>query len=124
MGMVEEKYLCLLEIISQRKGDLKTALEETFLKMDVLMLEKEGREELIQEYKRSKEESAKIKENTKNSQIEMLREVIDPKEQPDAKISMFTGCTANVLAIKDSKLYFASAGNSRVYFVRKEQLTQ
>ena len=101
------------------KGDLKTALEETYLKMDELMLEKEGREELIQEYKRSKEESAKIKENTKNSQIEMLREVIDPKEQPDAKISMFTGCTANVLAIKDAKLYFVNAGDSRGVLCKK-----
>lgn len=101
------------------KGDIKAALEETYLKMDELMLEKEGREELIKEYKRSKEESAKIKENTKNSQIEMLREVIDPKEQPDAKISMFTGCTANVLAIKDSKLYFANAGDSRGVLCKK-----
>ena len=95
------------------KGDLKTALEETFLKMDELMLEKEGRKEFIQEYKRSKGESAKIKENTKNSQIELLREVTDPK------ISMFTGCTANALAIKDSKLYFVNAGDSRGVLCKK-----
>lgn len=101
------------------KNDIKTALEENFLRMDEIMLEKPGREELILEYRKSKEESSKIKENTKNSQIESLREMIDPKEQPDAKISMFTGCTANVLAIKDKKLYFANAGDSRSVLCKK-----
>ena len=101
------------------KDDIKAALEENYLKMDELMLEKPGREELILEYRKSKEESAKIKENTKNAQIENLREMIDPKEQPDAKISMFTGCTANVLAIKDKKLYFANAGDSRSVLCKK-----
>lgn len=95
------------------KNDIKKALEENYQKMDTLMLEKEGRDELIAEYKKSKEESSKIKENNKNAQIEMLREVIDPKEQPDAQISMFTGCTANVLCIQNDKLFFANAGDSR-----------
>ena len=83
------------------------------------MLEKPGREELILEYKKSKEEASKIKENSKNTQIENLRELIDPKEQPDARISMFTGCTANVLAIKNKQLYFANAGDSRAVLCKK-----
>ena len=95
------------------KNDIKKALEENYKKMDNLMLEKEGSQELLSEYQKSKEEAAKIKENNKNAQIEMLRQVIDPKEQPDAKISMFTGCTANVLVIQDKKLFFANAGDSR-----------
>ena len=101
------------------KNDLKTALEENYLKMDEMMLEEEGRLELISEFKKSKEEASKLKENTKNTQIEMLREAIDPKEQPDAQISMFTGCTANVLAIKDKKMYFANAGDSRCILCKK-----
>ena len=101
------------------KGDIPTALEENYLRMDELMLDKPGRDELILEYRKSKEESSKIKENTKNTQIESLRELIDPKEQPDARISMFTGCTANVLAIKDKKLYFANAGDSRCVLCKK-----
>lgn len=101
------------------KNDIQTALEENFLKMDQLMLEKPGRDELILEYRKSKEESSKIKENNKNTQIENLRELIDPKEQPDAQISMFTGCTANVLCIKDKKLYFANAGDSRGVLCKK-----
>ena len=111
----------LLHNQNYQKGDIKKALEETYLQMDKLMLEKDGKEELIAEYKKSKEESAKIKENNKNAQIELLREVIDPKEQPDAKISMFTGCTANVLCIQDRKLYFANAGDSRSVMCKKGQ---
>ena len=103
------------------KNDIKKALEENYFQMDKLMLEKEGSEELINEYKKSKEEAEKIKENNKNAQIEMLRQVIDPKEQPDAKISMFTGCTANVLVIHDNKLFFANAGDSRSVLCRKGQ---
>ena len=101
------------------RNDIKKALEENYQKMDSLMLEKEGSEELLAEYQKSKEEAAKIKENNKNSQIEMLRQVIDPKEQPDAKISMFTGCTANVLVIQDKKLFFANAGDSRSVICKK-----
>jgi serine/threonine protein phosphatase PrpC len=103
------------------RNDIKKALEENYQKMDSLMLEKEGSEELLAEYQKSKEEAAKIKENNKNSQIEMLRQVIDPKEQPDAKISMFTGCTANVLVIQDKKLFFANAGDSRSVICKKGQ---
>ena len=103
------------------KNDIKKALEENYFQMDKLMLEKEGSEELINEYKKSKEEAEKIKENNKNAQIEMLRQVIDPKEQPDAKISMFTGCTANVLVIHDKKLFFANAGDSRSILCKKGQ---
>ena len=98
---------------SYMKNDIKSALENTYLKMDEMMLSEEGRKELIEECKKSKEDSMKLRENTKNSQIELLREAIDPKEQPDAKISMFTGCTACVLCVKDKKLYFANAGDSR-----------
>ena len=103
------------------RNDVKKALEENYQKMDSLMLEKEGREELLSEYQKSKEEAAKIKENNKNAQIEMLRQVIDPKEQPDAKISMFTGCTANVLVIQENKLFFANAGDSRSVICKKGQ---
>ena len=103
------------------RNDIKKALEENYQKMDKLMLEKEGSDELLAEYQKSKEEAAKIKENNKSSQIEMLRQVIDPKEQSDAKISMFTGCTANVLVIQDKKLFFANAGDSRSVLCKKGQ---
>ena len=103
------------------KNDIKKALEENYQKMDELMLESKGIEELLAEYKNSKEESSKLKENNRNAQIEQLRQVIDPKEQPDAKISMFTGCTANVLVIQNNKLFFANAGDSRSVLCKNGQ---
>ena len=109
----------LLKNQNYLRNDPKTALEENYRKMDELMLEKEGVDELLSLYKQSKEEASKVKENNRNAQIEALREVIDPKEQPDAKISMFTGCTANVLLIQDKKLYFANAGDSRSVICKK-----
>lgn len=104
--------------------DPKTALEETFLKMDEIMLEEPGRLELIELFKKSKEDGKKIKENSKNAQIESLREAIDPKEQPDAQISLFTGCTANVLVIRGGILYFANAGDSRSVLCKRGQCYQ
>ena len=101
------------------KNYSKKALKEKIQKMDQLMLEKDGVEELLSLYKKSKEEASKIKENNRNAQIEMLREVIDPKEQADAKISMFTGCTGNVLVVQDKKLFFANAGDSRSVLCKK-----
>lgn len=103
------------------EGDIKTALEETYLKMDEIMLSEPGRLELIELFHQSKEESKKNKENTKNLQIEALREAIDPKEQPNAQISLFTGCTANVLAIRGGILYFANAGDSRSVLCKRGQ---
>ena len=50
----------LLKNPNFQKNDIKTALEENYLKMDEMMLEKEGREELIQESKRSKEPEYKL----------------------------------------------------------------
>ena len=95
------------------RNDPKKALEETYDKMDTLMLEKDGIDELLSLYKKAKEEASTVKENNRNAQIEALRQVIDPKEKDDAQIAMFTGCTANVLVIQDKKLYFANAGDSR-----------
>lgn len=50
---------------SYLNNNIPQALEENYLRMDELMLDKYGREQLILEYRKSKEESSKIKENTK-----------------------------------------------------------
>ena len=102
-----------------KKGNIKEALAETYNRLDEMMLEKEGRDELLEECKKSRDESERLKENNKNAQIEALRQAIDPKEQPDAQISLYTGTTANVLIIKDNKLYFANAGDSRAVISKK-----
>ena len=105
------------------KKDIKKALEENYQKMDDLMLEKDGKDELLSIYKKSKEDFVKIKEkeSNKNSQTEMFYELINPKEQPDINISLITGCTANTLVIQDKKLYFANVGDSKSIICKKGQ---
>ena len=104
------------------RGDIKTALEENYVKMDELMLEEPGRLELIEIAKESKKEDQAKIENPKKAEIEALRDPIDPKFQPGAKISMFTGCTAITMCIHKGKMYFANAGDSRAILVKKGEL--
>jgi serine/threonine protein phosphatase PrpC len=51
--------------------------------------------------------------------MDLIRQMIDPKGQPDADIALFTGCTASVCAIHEDKLYFANAGDSRSVLCKK-----
>lgn len=99
--------------------DIKTALKETFLKMDVMVQEKEGKKELKQESIKSKEEDEMTSQNKPATQMDLLRQLMDPKGQPDADIALYTGCTANVCSIYDNKMYFANAGDSRAVLCRK-----
>lgn len=105
------------------KKDIKKALEENYQKMDELMLEKEGNEELFSEYLKSQKEISKLRENNYYpKKIKLLsHEPVNPKEKKDAIISMFTGSTANVLVIQDKKLYFSNAGDSRSIICKKGQ---
>ncbi len=102
-----------------KKGDMKKALIETFLRMDVIMTEKNGKEELKKEAKKAKEEDdLQARGNSKNNQMEMFKQIIgDPKENAD--IAMFTGCTACVCLFNDGKMYFSNAGDSRAVLSQK-----
>jgi serine/threonine protein phosphatase PrpC len=103
----------LLANANYQKGEIKRALIETFLRMDVIMTEKAGKEELKKEALKSKKEDELLNKGNKNSQMELLKNLVgDPKE--NGEISMFTGCTACVCLIHDGKFYFANAGDSRV----------
>ena len=101
------------------KGDMKRALIETFLRMDVLMTEKNGKEELKKEAKKAKEEDELINQGgNKSSQLEMFKQIMgDPKE--NGEIAMFTGCTACVCLIHEDKFYFSNAGDSRAVLSQK-----
>jgi serine/threonine protein phosphatase PrpC len=101
-----------------KKGDYKKALTETFLRMDELMYEKSGKDELKLEAKKAKEEDDSQTQGAKNSQMEMLRQIMgDPKE--NGEVAQFTGCTACVCLIHDGKMYFANAGDSRAVLSQK-----
>ena len=111
------------ELISQgafKRGDIKKALSDNFLRMDDIMQDKNGKTELKKEAKKAKEEDELLNQTgPKNTQMDMFRQMIDPKQDPNADIAMFTGCTACVCALHDGKLYFANAGDSRAVLCRK-----
>jgi serine/threonine protein phosphatase PrpC len=110
----------LVNNANYKKGDLKKALAENFLKMDEIMVEKNGKAELKKEAKKAKEEDDLLSQGgNKNNQMEMFRAMVDPKQDPNADIAMFTGCTACVCAIYDGKLYFSNAGDSRAVLCKK-----
>jgi protein phosphatase 1G len=100
--------------------DLKTALSDTFLRLDEMMLEPAGKLELKKYNKLSKEEdeviNAREKQNNKgkNSQYELLNQLMK-QNNDDVDVAMMTGCTSCVCAIDEAnkKIIVANAGDSR-----------
>lgn len=78
--------------------DYEGALKSTFLKIDELLVTEEGKKEV-----KEITESIKIKGQAEPASFENYEE-----EGVDMK-----GCTANVVFIKDGKIYIANAGDSR-----------
>jgi serine/threonine protein phosphatase PrpC len=108
----------LLNNPNYKKGDYKKALTETFLRMDVLLVTKEGKEELKMEARKAKEEDDLQNQGAKNGQMELLKQIMgDPKENGD--VAQFTGCTACVCLIQNDIMYFANAGDSRAVLCNK-----
>ena len=100
---------------SYQAGNLKNALQETFFRMDVMVLEPEGKTELKKLAKKSKEDDDKSGSNEKNKQMELFKQMFDRRSQEDCDIAMMTGCTASVCVIdeENKKIWFANAGDSR-----------
>jgi protein phosphatase 1G len=99
------------------KGDLQSAIKDTFIKMDEIMQTNEGKEEIKQYARKSKEEDdLQNKEEPQNSQMAMLAQLVGQKDPESDDIAMRTGCTGCVCVIdeKNKKMYFANAGDSRV----------
>ena len=102
-----------------KANNYKQSLVETFLKMDEIMVTTEGKIELKNEAKKSKEEDERQNRNDKNKQSENYRQMFDPKAQDDCDIAMFTGCTACVVFVEGTKIYCANAGDSRAVLCKK-----
>jgi serine/threonine protein phosphatase PrpC len=109
----------LVNNAAYKKGEMKKALIENFLKMDEIMVDKNGKAELKKEAKKAKEEDEMQTQGNKNNQMDMFRQMIDPKQDPNADIAMFTGCTACVVTLNAGKIYCANAGDSRAVLCRK-----
>lgn len=101
---------------SFKNGNYKNCLIETFLRMDEIMMETNGKLELKAFAKQSKEEDDVRNAKEKNKQMDLFKQLFDYKSQEDCDVAMMTGCTANVCAIDQSgkKMYFANSGDSRV----------
>ena len=95
------------------------------MRMDKIMVEPANKLELKQEAKRSKDDDEKINrsmESTeKNKQMDLFKQMMDPKGQEDCDISMFTGCTACVVAVDEinERIICANAGDSRAILCKK-----
>ena len=102
--------------------DMSLALKETFIKMDEIMQTTESIEEIKKYARMSKEEDEiQSKNEPPNSQMQLISQLIGPKDPESNDISMRTGCTACVMSIDETnkKLYFANAGDSRVVMCKK-----
>ena len=98
------------------------ALKETFIKMDEIIQTKEGIEEIKKYSRQSKEEVERQSKNEPaNSQMQLLAQLVPPKDPEVNDIFMRTGCTAYIIGIDEmnKKIYFANAGDSRVVYCRK-----
>jgi serine/threonine protein phosphatase PrpC len=105
-------------------NNLKTALIETFIKIDELLIEPNGKTELKKYAKISKEEDEIISQKEKsnkqgNSQMDFINQMFN--KQDDIDIAMMTGCTSCVVAVdeKNKNIYCANAGDSRAVLCRK-----
>ena len=98
-------------------SDMSLALKETFIKMDEIMQNPEGIEEIKKYAKLSKEQDdLQSKNEPQNSQMALFSQLMVQKDPEANDIYMRTGCTACVMSIDETnkKLYFANAGDSRV----------
>ena len=112
------------ELVSNKnlEVDMPQALKETFIKMDEIMITEEGIEEIKKYARKSKEEDdIQSKKEPPNSQMQLIAQLLEPKNPESNEISMRTGCTACVMSVDESKkkLYFANAGDSRVVMCKK-----
>jgi protein phosphatase 1G len=98
-----------------KNGDMQNALIENFLHIDDLLVESSGKSELKKFAKISKEKEELQNQKEKNKQVDMFKQLFDPKGQEDCDIALMTGCTAHACIIDENqkKLYFANSGDSR-----------
>ena len=102
-------------------GNIKASLTESFLKIDELLVEPNGKAELKKYAKLSKEEDEKRNAKEKNKQMDLFKQLFDYKNQEETDVAMMTGCTANVCCVDQArkKIYFANSGDSRSVMCKK-----
>lgn len=107
-----------------QSGNYSQSLIDNFFRIDDLISDTTGKQELKKLAKLSKEEDDKNKQNgERDKQMQMFRQLFDPRAQEDADVAMSTGCTANAIIIDATgkKIICANAGDSRAVLCRKGQ---
>ena len=110
------------ELISNnnfKSGNIKLSLKETFLKMDTLMLEEKGKEEL----KQISELNKKNNKNKINFEKDLDNESEENSEKEEDNIVNEIGSTGCVCVIDENnkKIYFANSGDSRVILYKNKK---
>jgi len=101
-------------------GKYEEAMIENFLRIDELLLESAAKAELKLEAKKSKEDEEKINgKEEKKQQMDIFKQLFDPRNQENCDIAMTTGCTASAFLMDEKYMYFTNAGDSRAVLVRK-----
>ena len=103
-----------------KTNNIKQAIIDTFLKMDELMFEKSGIEELKLISKKSEEEDEIFYK--KNNIVETPMDLyVKNLLKKDENVAYTRGCTACVCIIDtlSKKIFFANAGDSRVILCKK-----
>jgi protein phosphatase 1G len=110
-----------LNLKSFKSGNIKGSLTESFIRIDDLLVEPNGKAELKAYAKQSKEDDEKRSAKEKNKQMDLFKQLFDYKNQEDSDVAMMTGCTANVCCIDQAKrkIYFANSGDSRSVMCKK-----
>lgn len=99
-------------------GNYGEAMIENFLRMDEILIEPNSKLELKIEAKKSKEDDDKINQNSDKKQMDIFKQMFDPKSQEDCDIALTTGCTACACLIDEKAMYFTNAGDSRAILCR------
>ena len=100
-----------------QKGNIQTALKETFLKMDVILQEKNSLEELREIFLKSQEEDEIIRQGEPpDSSAVKAKQFYTEGQEPIEDLPKRAGCTSCVFCFdsENKKMYFANAGDSRV----------
>ncbi|KAK3242892.1 hypothetical protein CYMTET_47435 [Cymbomonas tetramitiformis] len=122
----------LLENESYLKGEYSASLQETYLKMDTLLVGKSAKKELAALAKRSRGADSNVGEaDEEDSKFEQFREnqarsrarstfqpIQDTPEDEESYEGPTAGCTAVVALLKGRNLYVANSGDSRCVLSR------
>lgn len=122
---VQNHFLDVLLNQIKINKEIKSAIKESFLKINKLMQSNEGMKEIVDLRLKNNEEEIKNFKNLMNQNEnpkENKKEEINIFEEEDKEILDYTGCTLCLILIdtKLNKLYFGNIGNTELFIYKKK----